>query len=572
MRRFRFGSTGDVLLTLIALCGAVLASGCRRAPLPEEAPAPWFEDVTAEVGLNFVHDVGTVGNYFMPEQVGSGAAVFDFDGDGLPDIYLLHNGGPAGKKNQLFKQLPGGTFKDVSATSGLDIAGHSMGVAVADIDNDGRPDVLVTQYHGVRLFRNNGNGTFTEITREAGLDNPAWATSAAFFDSDHDGWLDLVVVNYVDYDPTWPCTGPDGQRDYCAPKTFKGRVTRLFRNLGPARPGGVVRFQDVTESSGLGRLPGPGLGVVCADFNGDGWPDIFVANDGAPNHLWINQKDGTFKEEAVQRGVAYDGMVQAQAGMGIALGDVDGDGLFDLFVTHLTEETHTLWKQGPRGLFQDQTASSRLVQSRWRGTGFGTLLVDFDNDGALDLAIVNGRVSARTTVPDSSLGPFWSRYGDRNQLFRNDGTGRFSDVSHDNKPFCGHYNVARGLVHAEIDGDGGVDLLVTTIGGPARLFRNVVPNRGRYLHVRAIDPKLKRDAIGSEVRVHAGGRTWAAWLHASEGYLCSSEPRAYFGLGSIDRVDSIEVLWPDGTKEFFPGCATNRRIELYKGSHRPLEK
>jgi len=246
--------------------------------------------------------------------------------------------------------------------------------------------------------------------------------------------------------------------------------------------------------------------------------------------------------------------------------------MFDLFVTHLTEESHTLWKQGPRGLFQDQTAQSALVRTRWRGTGFGTLLADFDNDGSLDLAIVNGRVSARATPTDSSLGPFWSRYGDRNQLFRNDGKGRFMDISHQNEPFCGHYNVARGLVHADIDGDGGIDLLVTTIGGPARLFRNVVPNRGRYLQIRAIDPGLKRDAIGAEVRVRAGKQTWTAWLHSSEGYLCSSEPRAHFGLGAIERVDSIEVSWPDGTRETFPGCPTNRRLELYKGAVRPVEK
>jgi hypothetical protein len=314
----------------------------------------------------------------------------------------------------------------------------------------------------VKLFLNNGDGTFTDVTKEAGLSNPGWGSSAAFFDYDRDGWLDLVVVNYVDYDPTWPCKGTHGDPDYCAPKTFHGRVSRLFHNVGARLPPGKengpkatrVRFEDVTVSSGLGRLPGPGLGVICADFDGDGWPDVFIANDGAANCLWINQKDGTFKEEAVQRGVAYNGMGQAQAGMGVALGDVDGDGLFDLFVTHLTEETNTLWKQGPRGLFQDHTAPARLVAPAWRGTGFGTLLADFDHDGALDLAIVNGRVSARPVVEDSSLGPYWSSYGDRNQLFAGDGKGRFQDVSRHNSPFCGRYNVARGLVRGDVDGDG----------------------------------------------------------------------------------------------------------------------
>jgi hypothetical protein len=569
MGRFLVGFLGLSLLGLGAL-----GAGCRQPPTPAHAPPagpPWFEDVTERVGLDFVHDAGPVDDrYFMPQQVGSGAALFDFDGDGRLDVLLLQNGGPKGKKNGLYRQRPDGTFQDVSAGSNLDFAGHNMGVAVGDVNNDGRPDVLVTQYTGVKLFLNNGDGKFTDVTAEAGLSNPSWATSAAFFDYDRDGWLDLVVVNYVDYDPTWPCTGPTGQRDYCAPKTFRGRVTRLFHNLGGRRPAGArVRFDDVTERCGMGRLPGPGLGVVCADFDGDGWPDVFVANDGAPNHLWLNQRDGTFQEQAVQRGVAYNGMGQAQAGMGIALGDVDGDGLFDLFVTHLTEETHTLWKQGPRGLFQDHTAPAGLIDSAWRGTGFGTLLADFDHDGALDLALVNGRVAARTAAVDGPLGPFWGRYGDRNQLFAGDGRGRFHDISLQNAALCGRWNVARGLVRGDVDGDGAQDLLVTAIGGRARLYKNVAPKRGHWLTVRALDPARKRDAYGAVVRVRAAGRHRVAWLHPAESYLCSSEPVAHFGLGKADKVESVEVLWPDGKYEAFPGGAADCRITVRKGEGRP---
>ena len=555
--------------------GILSAFACQRTP-PASDDKPitgpvWFEDITEKVGLNFVHDCGPVGQYHMQEQVGSGAALFDFNGDGRLDIYLLQNGGPGGKKNQLFRQRPDGTFEDVSAGSGLDIDGHNMGVAIGDVNNDGLPDVLVTQYRGVKLFLNNGDGTFTDITKKAGLDNPSWATSAAFFDYDRDGRLDLVVVNYVDYDPTWPCHGPTSARDYCAPKTFKGRVTRLFRNLGPSGDS-PVRFEDATKSSGLGRLPGPGLGVLCADFDGDGWPDIFVANDGAANHLWINQKDGTFAEEAGRRGVARNGMGQVQAGMGIALADVDGDGLFDLFGTHLAEETHALWKQGPRGLFQDQTAKAGLLDAKWRATGFGTLFADFDLDGAPDLVIVNGRVAARAAGVDDALGPFWTRYGDRNQIFRNTGDGRFEDISPANVPFCGRYNVARGVAQGDIDGDGAVDLLVTTIGGPARLFRNVAPARGHWLAVRAFDPALKRDAIGAEVRVRAAGVTRTCWMHPAESYLCSSEPVAHFGLGPTREVEAIEVVWPDGVRETFPGGGVDRRVEIRKGAGRPTPK
>ncbi|OWK34722.1 CRTAC1 family protein [Fimbriiglobus ruber] len=582
MRRVGLG-----ILCLCLFAASLLAYVYARQPTPGPTPdlvkpeeSTWFTDVTEASGIRFVHDPGPAGTYFMPQQVGSGAAAFDADGDGRLDILLLQNGGPNGPKNVFYLQQPDGTFRDASAGSGLDFAGHNMGVAVGDFNNDGRPDLVVTQYTGLRLLLNNGDGTFSDVTRESGVDNPAWGTSAAFFDYDRDGWLDLVVLSYVDYDPTWPCQAPNGTRDFCAPKTFKGRVSRLFHNLGgrpAATPGSNTparaRFEDVTETSGLGRTPGPGLGVVCADFDGDGWPDIFVANDGAANHLWMNQKNGTFKEEAVERSLAYNNMGQSQAGMGVALGDVNGDGMFDLFVTHLAEETNTLWTQKPRGFFRDQSAAAGLITPTWRATGFGTLLADFDHDGALDLAVVNGRVAARAAVDDWSLGPFWSRYGDRNQLFRGDGRGRFRDVSEANQPFSGQYAISRGLLRGDFDGDGAQDLLVTSVGGPARLYRNVAPNRGHWLIVRAFDPALKRDAYGAEIRVRAGDQTRTAWLNPAESYLCSSEPRAHFGLGTAARVDEIEVVWPDGTAEVFEeGCDADRRVELRKGAGRPARK
>jgi hypothetical protein len=312
----------------------------------------------------------------MPQIMGAGAALFDFDQDGRLDIYLLQSGGPdSPSRNRLFHQGPDGRFTDVSKGSGLDIAGYCLGVAIGDVNNDGWPDVLVTQYGGLKLFLNNGNGTFRDVSREAGLDSLLWGASASFVDYDRDGWLDLVVVNYVRYDSSTLCYDGQGRRDYCHPSQFPGSVTKLYRNLGPrkdaqttGRP--VVCFEDVTDKAGLGRLPGPGLGVVCADFNGDGWPDIFVANDGQPNRLWINQRDGTFQEEAVARGIAYDGMGQAPANMGVALGDVDGDGLFDIFVTHLTKETHTLWSQKPRGRFRDRN-QPRPCRSRYPATPEG---------------------------------------------------------------------------------------------------------------------------------------------------------------------------------------------------------
>jgi hypothetical protein len=566
----------------VVLGGLLL--GCRKSTTSEpESPtaAQWFEDATQQVGLDFVHDVGPrrAEEYHMPQSVGSGAALFDFDGDGRLDLYLLNNGGPSGRPNQLFRQRPDGTFENVSTGSGLDYSGYCMGVAVGDVNNDGRPDVLVTEEGGVRLFLNQGNGKFSDVTKAAGLDNPAWSTSAAFFDYDRDGWLDLVVVNYVEYVPTCRCSGVDGRRDFCGPSNFSGKVTRLYRNRsGPESGGSVpVRFEDVTLTAGLASAPGPGLGVLCADFSGDGWPDILIANDGKPNHLWINQRDGTFKEEGTQRGIASNSMGKAEANMGIALGDVDGDGLFDIFITHLNDEKHRLWKQGPRGQFREDTLSSGLTTPAWNGTAFGTVLADFDHDGALDLALVNGHVRrTRDGQPDKAmldaLGPFWGRYADRHQLFANKGGGQFGDVSLQNPSFCSTPGVGRGLAWGDVNNDGAIDLVVTGVAGPARLFRNVAPKRGHWLLVRAVDPARQRDAYGAEITVIAGHRRWLGLINPGSSYLCSNDPRAHFGLGPTATVDALRVLWPDGTEETFAGGAADRVVTLRKGEGQRVSK
>jgi enediyne biosynthesis protein E4 len=557
---------------------AFLAAGCSGPP-PATGPEgptgnPWFQDVTREVGLDFVHNAGPTDKFFLPGVMGSGAALFDFDGDGLLDVYLLGNAGPgSGVRNRLFRQLPDGHFQDVSAGSGLDVDGYNLGVAIGDVNNDGLPDVLVTQYLGVKLFLNRGGGKFEDVTDQAGLANPAWATSAAFFDYDRDGWLDLVVVNYLDYDASWPCPGTNGAADYCAPMSFPGRVARLFRNRG--RPDGEakgagVAFEDVTLASGLGSLPGPGLGVLCADFDGDGWPDVFVANDAHANYLWINHHDGTFTEEGVSRGVALNGAGIPQGNMGVAYGDVDGDGLADLYVTHLTTEGNVLWRQGPRGVYRDRTAAAGLANPRWRGTGFGTVLADFDQDGSLDLAVVNGAVHREPRNQNPALGPHWGWYAQRNQLFANDGQGRFRDLSPANPDLCGTPAVGRGLARGVTRPGGAVDLLVTSAAGPARLFRNTAPGRGHWLVVRALDPAHGgRDAYGAEVVLQAGGRTQRRLINPADSYLCSSDPRTHFGLGASERVESVTVLWPDGRRETFPGGPADRLLEVRQGEGSP---
>jgi len=564
------------------IVAVVIWSEAWRRPNESKEPPPasgprLFEDITKKVGLKFTHDAGPLprdGKYFMPQIMGSGAAVFDFDGDGLLDVLLLTNGGPnSSSTNRLFRQLPDGTFQDVGAGSGLDFAGYNMGVAIGDVNNDGKPDVVITQFGGLKLLLNQGGGKFLDVTQQAGLDSPLWGTSAAFFDYDRDGFLDLVVVNYLEYDPTRICDRDGRAYDYCPPYVFEKQVAKLFRNLGAkSGSGGSVRFEDVTLKSGLGRLAGTGLGVVALDFTGDGWPDIFVANDANANYLWVNQKNGTFKEEAIPRGLAFNRLGQAQANMGIAVGDVAGTGLFDVFVTHERNEFHTLWKQGPRGYFQDISDAvgiTKMAQTGWRGTGFGTVLADFDQDGFLDLAIVNGKVQHGRTVREKQIDPatFWSDFVERNQLFLNDSKGSFVDVSQGNSPFCGSAAVSRGLAWGIFDERGSVDLLVTTIAGPARLFRNVSQNKGHWLVVKAIDPALGgRDAYGAQVVVVAGKRTWLGFINPAGSYLCSNDARAHFGLGAVHAVDAVQVTWPDGTLESFPVGRVDQLVQVRKGT------
>jgi hypothetical protein len=589
----RQSGTGETPVLLLLL--AVLACGCgESSPFAPSAASiaptrPWFEDITARSGLEFVHDTGPTGRFRIPEQMGSGAAWFDFDNDGRLDIYLVQNAGPtSASKNKLFHQEADGRFKDVSAGSGLDVAGYGMGVAVGDVNNDGLPDVLLTEYGAVRLFLNQGVSHFADVTAETGLDNPRWATSGAFFDYDRDGWLDLVVANYLDFDPTVKCFDAKGAPEFCGPHGFPGLVTKLFHNLGtrnspnlgaasPSPRGegrgegnrGVPRFEDVSVKSGLARLPGPALGVLCADFDGDHWPDIFLADDGRPNRLFINQHNGTFNEEAAVRGLAYNAMGQTAGNMGIALGDADGDGLFDLFVTHLAEEFHALWRQGPRGVFQDRMALAGLNAQGWRGTGFGAALVDFDHDGDLDLAFVNGLVKRGPQSAPAALGthPFWAPYAQRHQLFANDGRGHFQDLSEQSPALCGTASVGRGLACGDFDNDGAVDLLVSSTGGPVRLLRNIAPKSGHWLTVRAIDPAPGgRDAYGAEITMQAGGRRWWRLVSPAYSYLCSNDPRTHFGLGSAAAFDLIQVVWPSGEEETFPGGAADRLVLLRKGT------
>ncbi|WP_145367445.1 CRTAC1 family protein [Maioricimonas rarisocia] len=569
-----FSLAGDRVVGWCPAIGllALMTLGCteeRVVPTsadPARAPEAvlWFEDATDELGIEFRHETKGREEFSFPASVSAGAAWIDYDQDGRLDLYLIQNGGPDGPINRLYHQQQDGRFKDVSEGSGLDVAGYGQGVAVGDVNNDGWPDVCVTEYDRTRLFLNEAGQRFAEVTEQAGIDNPSWGTSAAFVDYDRDGWLDLVVANYVEHDASKRCFNDSDRQDFCGPDSFHGSVPRLYRNR-TGESDGRVRFEDVTSSSGLAAKAEPGLGVVCLDFDGDRWPDLLLANDGRPNTLWINQKDGTFLEEAILRGLAFNRMGETEANMGLAVGDVDRDGLFDVFVTHLVNETHTLWRQSPRGYFEDATVGTSL-STMTGATGFGTVMEDFDHDGDLDIAIATGGVLANS---DRAAEEFWDPYRQPNQLFANIGNGTFRDVGAGNAPFCTS-DVARALAHADFDNDGDVDLVLTRIDGHVSVYRNVSPKSGHWLIVRAIDPDLNRDAYGAGITLIASSERWSRAVSPGQSYESSADPRVHFGLGDVDRLDAIRVIWPDGTEEEFPGAEADQVLVIEKGTGREV--
>jgi hypothetical protein len=563
----------------LAGCGRPTA-GPAVSP-PQHTQAPWFADITAQSGVAFVHQVAVSGHYLFSESIGSGAAVIDFDNDGLMDLYFIHNVSPTmPATNRLFRQEAPSHFQDVTAGSGLDVAGYGNGLAVGDLNNDGLPELLITEYDRLRLFLNLGGGKFRDVAAEAGLTNRQWCVAAACFDYDRDGKLDLVIANYLDFDPGQHCPDARGQPDFCGPHGFHSTLTRLFHNVTASDSNGAMgplRFEEATVSAGLSRGPGKAMAIVCADFDGDAWPDLFITDDGLPNRLFMNQRDGTFREEAVSRGLAYTGTGAAAANMGIALGDVDGDGLFDLFVPHLAEESHTLWRQRARGVFQDSTAEAGLLSMPWHGTGFAAVFSDLDNDGTLDLVIVNGLVRRRPSLARAPAPPelpaFWTPYAEPPQLFAGEAGGRFHEISAAHPEFCGEAMVGRGLVCADLDNDGAVDLVTTGIGSRARIFRNVTPHGApdhHWLGFRLVDPRWGgRDAYGAEVTVEARGRRWWRLVQPAFSYASSNDPRVHFGLGAVDSTEQILVRWPDGALENFPGGPVDRYVVIRRGDGRP---
>ena len=555
---------GAVACAMTGLAGC----GTDDAPAQHVAREPWFTEITIEAGLEFVHESGGTGGFFLPEIMGAGCALFDADGDGLLDVYLTNGtldpasgGTSAGLRNRLYRQAPAGRYTDVSAASGLDDAGYGMGVAVGDVDNDGDVDVYVTNFGPDRLYLNRGDGTFVDATRRAGIVVDGWSCSAVFFDYDRDGLLDLFVTQYVAFDAEKKCFDSAGRRDYCGPKSFPPVHDILLRNNGDGS------FTDVSVGSGIASIAAAGLGVVSEDFNGDGWPDLYVANDAYANHLWTNRGDGTFRDDAIGLGVAFNLHGQAEAGMGLVVADLDGDGGPDLVVTHLGHESNTLYRNlgGNRG-FVDATGASGLGASSMPWTGFGAVAFDADLDGDPDLAVANGRVTRGDPHGGAMVQAPWDMFVEPNLFYENDGAGVFTSAADLGGLFCRRFEITRGLAMGDLDGDGDIDLLLANVQGPARLFRNDAPRRGHWIIVRAIDPALARDAIGARIRVVCGARSFERTITRGGSYLASSDVRAHVGLGPCATVDRIEVAWPDGSRENFAVPGVDRVVTLLRGS------
>ncbi|MBL8880237.1 MAG: CRTAC1 family protein [Phycisphaerales bacterium] len=521
----------------------------------------------------------------MPETMGGGAAVFDYDNDGDLDIFLV-NGGRFGRaspeaiiagseqisaaaadtandklagSDRLFQQQPSGRFVDVTIAAGLIESDYGMGCAVGDIDDDGDRDLLVTNYQSLRLWRNNGDGTFRDDSTALPRVEPRWSASAAFGDYDRDGWLDLYVTNYLFYDHSKRCTDGAGRADYCGPNAFPDPADFLFHNESG------LRFTDVSATSGIASKRASGLGVVWIDVDDDGWMDIYVANDADPNFLWMNRRDGSFGDEAVVRGCAVNRNGLAESGMGIGVGDVDGDLLEDLFVTNLIDETNTLYRNVGRGNFDDITPRSGLGPPSLQFTGFGTALFDFDNDGDFDTAVVNGGVKRRPTPLRRSSPPdFWDDYVEPTHVYRNDGAARFESLVIES--LCNPLEVRRALVPADFDGDGDLDLLTTSLDAPARLYRNLSSSAGRGRTIRAFDPALHRDAIGAKLLIRTDQRSLLRIVRDSGGYLSSGESWIHVALPDGESIREIEIRWPDGGMERFATGNSQRVVQLIRGA------
>ena len=535
------------------------------ASIPLEAAVEAFSDVTLDAGIRFRHESGASSEKYLVETMGSGCAFIDFDSDGLLDLFFV-NGGQTPRhspvdapKNALFRSNGDGTFSDFTERSAAGTnRGYGMGVAVGDLDNDGYRDLYVPGFKGSTLYRNDGEGQFVDITLQSGTGNDSkWATSAAWLDYDNDGFLDLFVASYVEYDyATNIYCGKQatGYRMYCHPQHFPGAYPTLFRNQGDGT------FRDLTREAGLETYPGKGLGVVAADFDNDGWVDIFVANDSVRNLLFRNRGDGSFQDVTYSSGTGYSEDGLAEAGMGVDAADFDNDGLLDIYITHLDFELNRLYRNEGDWTFSDATMPSALGRTAILNSGFGTRFVDYDNDGWRDLLVVNGHVLDNVNAYRKNV-----TYAEQKMLYRNR-HGRFENVSKIAGAAFLRPRVGRGLALGDYDNDGDVDVAVSNSNQEAELLRNDVGNKQEWLGIRLIGVSGNRDAVGARVTVVTERGDLFDQVIGGGSYLSASDLRLYFGLGEFGRVTRIVIDWPAGVREEIRDVKTNRILTIQEGS------
>jgi enediyne biosynthesis protein E4 len=548
-------------VVLVATSVPEAQSARGAAPAPASAAA-LFQDVAKAAGVAVRHINGASAEKFLVETMGSGAVFFDVDGDGWLDLFLVEGGSiddpkaAAGARHRLFRNQQNGTFVDITAKSGIRTADYGMGACAGDVDNDGRIDLYVTSYGANALYRNEGAGVFADITREAGVGLSRWSTSCGFLDMDRDGDLDLFVANYLDAPRTNNryCGDPQRRiRVYCHPLNYKGLPSVVYRNNGK----GV--FADVSAAAGVSSYVGNGLGVAVGDYDDDGLPDVFVANDGVPNFLFHNEGGGRFAEVALAAGVSVARDGKPRAGMGTDFADYNGDGRLDLVVTNHEFETHSLFRNEGGGLFTDTTVESGIGPATLPFVGFGVAFFDLDNSGNLDLSIVNGHV-----IDNTALFRAGSTHAQRKLLFRNLNGRRFQEIGRQAGPGFAAAGVGRTLITGDIDNDGDLDLLITNNGAVPELLRNATTG-GNAVVLHLVGTASNRDALGARVIVTAGGRTQLREVKSGSSYLGQSDLRVHVGLGGVTAVDRVDIKWPSGRSERVDTLAVNQIVTVQEG-------
>jgi hypothetical protein len=535
-----------------ALC--VLAAAVAGTPGTADVA---FTDVTASAGIHFVHNAGKSGKKYLPETVGSGAAFIDADGDGWIDIFLVNGKDwtPRGRKSlgALYRNNKNGTFTDITAGSGLDVEMYGIGVAVGDFDNDGRDDLYVTALDGDHLFHNEGGGKFRDVTKTSGIQNTSFGTSAAWLDYDKDGKLDLFVANYVQWSAKtdiW-CSLDGKTKSYCTPESYKGTASKLYHNLGNGR------FEDVTVKAGLGDPTSKSLGIAVIDYDGDSWPDLFVANDTQPNKLYHNNHNGTFSEVGISAGVAFGEDGGARGAMGADWADYDRSGRAHLLVGNFSNQMVALYHNEGNGLFVDQAPLSPVGRDSLLSLGFGAFFFDYDLDGYPDILTANGHIEEQIGTVQPKI-----KYQEPPLLFRNVGGKKFENMSAKVGEAFTVPMVARGAIFGDYDHDGDLDVLFSTSNGPARLLRNDGGNRNHWVCIKTVGTKSNRDGIGAVVRIEsASGKQWNT-VRSGSSYASQSDLALTFGLGGDTSVKTIQVEWPSGTKQNFTGIAANQFITI----------